>query len=719
MTNVKYGALKEKLKDGDAIKSDSFSLLQDIAKMINTPATHSEGRDLIIRALEKFDSFPEEDKPIFSSLLRAVGLFPYMKDLSEVMDVKEKLVYEFHRPKNMGAEIVFHSLQANIYNQLLIGNNVIVSANTSVGKSLVIDAYLAVKNFKKIVIVLPTLALIDETRRRLTKRFQATHTIITHPSQEASEEKSNIYILTQERVLQREDLKDIDFFVVDEFYKVNLDKSQDDTDRAVDLNLAFHRLASTYAQFYLLGPNIQAIRGLSRYNFHFIQEKFSTVAVDVTNYDLATHSGEREKKLIHLCNSVQGGTIIYCQAPPTVNKIAQLLLDEAILPDTSVQVQSALDWIAENYHSEWIVFNALKRGIAIHHGGIPRALQQYFLRLFNEGVLKFLICTSTIIEGVNTSAKNVIVYDRRRNQSVFDYFTYKNIEGRAGRMTRHYIGNVYVLEGLPEEQNYVVEFPIENQSDETPLSLILDLDAASLSPLSEKRLQNTFENSTLSADTLRKNRFLDIPTQEGIADTIRGNLGRYSGLLNWSGQPDSSQLEIICDLIYEFIEKKTLNGYGVHSGKALARQLWMMQYAENITAYFHECINTRNEGMPISDAIEQALKFLRNSMAYRLPRDIMAIENIQRDVLRKAGHASFGDYGWYATRVENLFLPSALAALDEKGIPLQVAYKIKPLLDDENISLNDALRFVKGMSLNKMNLSVFEQDLITEAREYL
>ena len=71
------------------------------------------------------------------------------------------------------------------------------SAPTSFGKSLVIDALIASGRYPNIVIIVPTIALIDETRRRLS-RFRGTHKIsrIDQPAVEA-----NIFILTQERHL--------------------------------------------------------------------------------------------------------------------------------------------------------------------------------------------------------------------------------------------------------------------------------------------------------------------------------------------------------------------------------------------------------------------------------------------------------------------------------------------------------------------------------------
>jgi len=48
-------------------------------------------------------------------------------------------------------------------------NNIIVSAPTSFGKSLLIEEFVSSKKFKNIIIIQPTLALLDETRKKLRK----------------------------------------------------------------------------------------------------------------------------------------------------------------------------------------------------------------------------------------------------------------------------------------------------------------------------------------------------------------------------------------------------------------------------------------------------------------------------------------------------------------------------------------------------------------------
>jgi hypothetical protein len=592
------------------------------------------------------------------------------------------------------------------------GANVVLSASTSSGKSLVIDEIVASGKFGKIVVVVPTLALIDETRRRLLRRFGDRCAIITHPSQRTQPDRVTVYVLTQERVLSRDDLADVEFFVIDEFYKMNL-ATEKESDRAVDLNLAFHKLVKTGAQFYLLGPNIQAIKGLDRYEHHFIPSEFSTVAVDVVNLNLPTQGDERNESLVELCKTLDGPTIIYCQSPGSASDVAALLIERCELARND-SATAAVQWIAEKYDSQWIVGHALDHGIGIHHGGVPRALQQYFIRLFNNRQIPFLVCTSTIIEGVNTVAKNVIVYDRRKSKNVLEHFTYKNIEGRAGRMNQYFVGRVFVLEAPPDDKSFTVEFPLGLQSADTLMSLLLDLQTEDLEPISKQRVDDLFARSSLSPGTLRANRHVPWDVQEQIAAEIRDRLPEIESVLNWTQLPTGPQLEGVCDLIFHFLNKRTLQEYRIQSGAQLAWHLNALRIGHDLSAYVKTSIDRRYPSESPSDAVENGLRLVRNVIRQHFPRDLMVVDALQRDVFERNGLRA-GDYRLFAEQAENLFMPSVLFALDEYGIPVQTAQALQETLLPAS-SLDEVLARPRGANLDAIDLSVFEREILHDVR---
>ncbi|WP_236444018.1 helicase-related protein [Pseudomonas syringae] len=375
------------------------------------------------------------------------------------------------------------------------------------------------------------------------------------------------------------------------------------------------------------------------------------------------------------------------------------------------ETQEIAAWISKHYHPEWNVAKAISLGIGIHHGGVPRALQQYIVKLFNEGIIKRIICTSTMIEGVNTSAENVIIYDRRLNTSTFDYFTYKNISGRAGRMNKYFIGKVFMLEAPPIEQGLTVEYPIGHQDETSPMGLLMQLEPEYLSDISRGRLQEAYANTVLSPATLIENRHIPIERQVEVAETIIRDLPDSRKLLCWKGIPEPSQLDYLCELIYS-LENRNLMDYLISSSSQLAWHIKELQNQKNLPAYLKDAVANRRNDDTASEAINLRLKFIRNMVCFRLPRDIMAVNKIQADVLAKKGIEP-GDFSFFAEQLENMFLDPLLTALDEYGIPTQISTQIKNLILPSD-HLNDLLAKLRALAprVERLQLSGFEKNLM-------
>jgi hypothetical protein len=92
------------------------------------------------------------------------------------------------------------------------------------------------------------------------------------------------------------------------------------------------------------------------------------------------------------------------------------------------------------------------------------------------------------------------------------------------------------------------------------------------------------------------------------------------------------------------------------------------------------------------EATEDVLFFLRNWLGHLMPSLLGVLDRIQRDVFASIGLPA-GNYSFYAGQVESLFLPSFFSALEEYGLPIQVAVKLQSFglsggsLDDVLLSL--------------------------------
>ena len=135
---------------------------------------------------------------------------------------------------------------------------------------------------------------------------------------------------------------------------------------------------------------------------------------------------------------MKGKTLIYAGSFSNITSLSNLILETSPKID-SVLLNDFSDWLGKNYDYNWNLTLLAKRGVGVHNGSLHRSLSQIQIKLFeeNEG-LNRLISTSSIIEGVNTSAENVIVWMTSGRGLQFSNFAYKNLIGRAGRMFKHF-----------------------------------------------------------------------------------------------------------------------------------------------------------------------------------------------------------------------------------------------------------------------------------------
>ncbi|MBE7641405.1 DEAD/DEAH box helicase [Salegentibacter sp. BLCTC] len=685
---------------------DKWTVVKSISTLIDND--RSIGQEMVLRLLSKKECFLEY-QDIINEFVRKIGLYPYLNQ--EDLSLEGNIAYEFHKPEGLGEEMVFHHAQAEIYYNLLQGENIVLSAPTSFGKSLIIDAIIASKRHINIAVIVPTIALIDETRKRLSK-FKDEYKIITHPSQALSEK--NVLVLTQERALDIIDRVKIDFFIIDEFYKLNPKKT--DIERTQILNQVFYLLVKQDAQFYLLGPNIQEIstKLLNNVSFKFIKTDFKTV-ISETHRIKVPRKKNQEQVITELVQTLSEPTLIFCRSPRSANKLASHLIEH--IHNGEDKNEDLAGWLEENYHGDWILPNCIRKGIGIHHGKIPRSIAQKTISLFNNEKLNFLICTSTIIEGVNTKAKNVIIYDNKIARSKFDYFTFNNICGRSGRMFAHFIGNIYLFHEPPPEELPLVDFPAFSQNDEVSKELLINLNEEDLKENSKKKISKYLEQSFLPKEVLQKNSFIELDRQLNLAVYIQNNLHFLHKHLSWSNIPSNSQLKEVCIIIWDYFVDSNARIYGVSSGLQLHYRLMEYRESKNLKQYLSKFVKKDSDIVERNKAIELAFDIQKYWINFQFPRYLSALDKIVNHVFEKNGLKGC-DYSVYANLVESYFSKPYVVPLDEYGIPIPISLKIGKLIELDN-NIDESLYQLKHFSPDNYNLSDIEKEFIYDLKEYL
>ncbi|EGR1394346.1 DEAD/DEAH box helicase [Vibrio parahaemolyticus] len=731
MNESTYKKLICNIEDVDFSNWDQFFIT--LVSEFNRSQSSKYVREVLFRLMDR-----EKDISsylhIVSELFNEVGLFPYVQQ--DDKDLRKSVQHEiFKSPTERG--YTFHIKQLEVFTRIMNGENIILSAPTSFGKSLIIEAIVGSRTFNNIMVIVPSIALMDEARHNLSA-YKDTYKIITQLSQSPSEK--NIYIFTQERFLDLSHDIGLDFFIIDEFYKLHPTMSGD-IERCSRLNSCLQKLLSLTKRFYMCGPNIKGLEEdiESNLDCHLVTlndyatvstnlEFFPVIGLQEDNITEKEEEKRRKNKLFELLESKYNGdqTIIFCKSPKMAQNITKWIIEKGII-STKNKDSSFSSWLKDNYHEDWLLPKAIEHGVAFHHGKLPRALSSMIVDYFSKKFINVLVCTSTLIEGVNTNAKNIIMFDTKINSNEIDLFTFNNIAGRSGRMLKHFVGNVYVIGRKPTEELPNVDIPIITQSENATDSMLLDLPKSNLTMGNAEKIARYYQQELLPVEILRKHNGIEPEKLIELAKDIELHCSSWNPLMAWnSNKPTKEQLLHLCELAFKYFNVKSSNVS--HSPIQLRTQIYNLIYkksdkeqieslyeyefkikekkkisaAESIRKKQEEIGSSEQEikekidkrmerytPVDIDKVILNVFDFKRTFVGFRLPRIISAINDVQKHVFRNYSYRQ-GEYGPFSHELEAYFDNPILQTLEEFGIPTPLGKKLSQHFKSFN-SIDDVL----------------------------
>jgi predicted heme/steroid binding protein len=106
-------------------------------------------------------------------------------------------------------------------------------------------------------------------------------------------------------------------------------------------------------------------------------------------------------------------------------------LDSLLEDETSIAraFEVGKEWLGENHPA----VASLKVGVAIHHGRLPSPFLRELEILLSEGVLKVIVASPTLSQGLNLNAAVLLVPALYRAGSLVTGEEFANVAGRAGR----------------------------------------------------------------------------------------------------------------------------------------------------------------------------------------------------------------------------------------------------------------------------------------------
>ncbi|MGF2993845.1 DEAD/DEAH box helicase [Lactococcus lactis] len=704
----------------DKNELSDFSESFDIAKYASSIIDEKDGREIVIHILDIWDNVNENTREIWLDLIERAGFYPYFKDKQATIDYKGstqgQIRSSFFKSDYL-PKIYFHERQKEIEMLISEGQNLAVSAPTSFGKSLLIEEIVARNKFANILIIQPTLALIDETRQKLKK--YSDYNLIVNTRQTPKEK--NIFILTAERVLEFPNLPQIDFFIIDEFYKVS--KRRDN--RTEPLNVALYKILNTNPQALFLTPTVDNLseKFREKYNIKFFKTDYQLVNTNFKEIRTANNNKKNEE-LYGLLETLSEPTIVYVKHPSDAYKFANGYLEYLSAKD-SLPTQRALDifpWINDNISSDWRLKKFLSYGIGIHCGPIPRHIAISEVEYFNSeqndsNRIDVLFATTSLIEGVNTSAKNIVIFSKLKGQKIpIDYFDFANISGRAGRMGKHFTGDVYLFEEKPPKEDFVIDVPISDQrniSDE----IIVNLDREDIE---EKDRFDELQEDDEELNILIKKNLVNVKGQKEIINYIKAHLKSCQEFLVWNDtRPTYDQLRKTLWLGYKSLH---MDGEPTSEGFANRQALLSQKLAYGTlkdaiqTAYQRLLDNNNNKTKTneslLNKAITDMLKFQRNDAAFRIPKLLDVVGSLQRYVFTKH-NLPYGDYSTFSALLENERLQPNLQFLVDFGVPASAIIKIQQYISSD-VPESDVMKYIIGQ-INNPSLLEYERKLLIRA----
>ena len=682
---------------------DTFDTCHKINDLI-VSKNETEARNELIKVLDYHEKEKLEYPEIVNHLIRQTGLYPYLQ--TETANWQDRFIYELFKV-NIGLRkpVTLHREQSSILKKLMEGKDLAVSAPTSFGKSFVIDSFIAIKKPRNIVIIVPTIALTDETRRRLHQKFSDIYKIITTTDVELGE--FNIFIFPQERAINYVGkIEKIDLLVIDEFYKAS---QVFDKERAPSLIKAIIKLGDNSNQKYFLAPNISKVEDNPfTKGMEIVYLNFNTVYLQKHDlYKIIKNDEEKKSSiLLKILAKEKGKTLIYAGTYSNISKVSNLIVAN-VDPVQSDLLDNFQKWLTSNYDPNWSLTNLVSRGAGIHNGQLHRSLSQIQVRLFeeNDGINQ-IISTSSIIEGVNTSAENVVIWRNRNGRSRLNDFTYKNIIGRGGRMFRHFVGKIFILESPPISEATQLELPF-------PDEIIGDIDEEKFKEeLTNEQIAYIIAYKEEMSDLLGHDEYAELQKQgafESSDSTLIKNIAKEikSDAVSWRGLGylNSTNVESWDNFLYKIINLQP-GGWGIEYRKFVGFiKILTQNWVSTIPELLYE-LDKYDIG------IDDFFKLERNA-TYKFAALANDVNTIQKKILTDANI----DIASFVSRISHAFLPSVVYQLEEYGLPRMISKKIHHSgffdFTQEDITLHETINFLNDngeILLNEANVNLDEFD---------
>lgn len=404
----------------------------------------------------------------FASLNIAVGNSETVDTLETALEKEIKKVYQ-KVPFN---DLVFTDPQYQLFEAMKDSNHFSFSGPTSFGKSFIMDAFIQYiiterHGIDNIVILVPTRALINQVTARLKKTItDENYKVLAHPVVPAIYKNrmlKYVFVFTPERLISYLGEKEnpvINYMFVDEAHKIIAEKDSRSPlyyhaillaeRKSIKLYFASPNIpnADVFLQLFEKSVDEQMIIRESpvsqnRFFVDYVEgngRMFTETGEDIVFDDLGKREHGYVSKLLRKLGC-DCKNIVYCNTVADTIDFA-LQFSKNLPEQNDPRIDSLIELIKTYVHKEYFLIDCLKKGVAFHFGRLPQRIRERIEKLFEEKVIDYMFCTSTLLEGVNLPAKNIFIFSNAIGNSKFSDVDFWNLAGRAGRLSKELSGNI-------------------------------------------------------------------------------------------------------------------------------------------------------------------------------------------------------------------------------------------------------------------------------------
>ncbi|MDD4913126.1 MAG: DEAD/DEAH box helicase [Sideroxydans sp.] len=498
------------LVDPEPITDNEIRLLVGYASMLSTSSEvldRAQSYEIATRLIEIDDTNSSSLVAIADIILSRIGNFPGRSLLRDryttTPDVAPHAPYRLWLERATreiensvthfeGSDIALTDFQYRLFDALDQSSSVSVSAPTSAGKSFVMGLDL-IRRLRKggpacVVYLVPTRALIREVSSKLREHLRKAglETVpvrsVPFPVDKEKTQQGAVYVLTQERLMSllhsAQGKPWITTLVVDEAQGI-----QDDS-RGIILQSAIEAVLRLFpsAEVFFASPLIKnpeyllSLFGRSQGEVSFIETQspvsqnlilvsqvrnkkdraqfevlLQNERLELGIRDLGfSFRGSKFKQQADLARAVtrdDEATILFADGAAYTENLAEALIEGLPEPaHTDPVIAEFVEFLRSEIHPEYPLIKMLPHGVAFHYGDMPAIVRARVEDLFKEGLLRFVCCTSTLLQGVNLPARHIIIENPKRGSgNAMQRRDFLNLAGRAGRLLHEFHGNIWCM----------------------------------------------------------------------------------------------------------------------------------------------------------------------------------------------------------------------------------------------------------------------------------